>query len=277
MTRKSTALLSILVYVLLIIGACAFVIPFAWMISSSLKPEHLIFRTPIKWLPRPAVWRNYYEAFTLVPFALYYKNTAIITLLGVIGELIASALAGYGFSRLKFWGRNALFLVIMGTMMLPAQVTLIPLFIIFRRFGWLNTLLPLIVPQMFGSPFNIFLMRQYFLTIPTELEDAALIDGAGALRTFYAIFLPLVKPALVTIAIFTFMANWNDFFGPLIYLNNARKFTISLGLMAFQVEQGTIWSLLMAASVTSIIPCLLIFACFQKYFVEGMALTGLKG
>jgi len=264
-------------YLVMIACAIAFVLPFLWMLSSSLKPLHKILVRPIQWIPKPPVWENYPTLMKRFPFGLYYRNTTTITLLSLVGELIACTLAGYGFARLKFFGRDAIFLLVLGTMMLPYQVTIIPLFILFRNFGWLNTHLPLIVPSYFGSPFYIFIMRQFFLNIPSELEDAAAIDGCSNIRTFWNVFLPLAKPAVVSVGLFTFMAKWNDFFNPLIYLNAPRKFTLTLGLASLNNEHGSEWNLLMAGSVMAMLPCLLLFFFFQRYFVEGLASSGIKG
>lgn len=270
-------ILRFLAYIILFGGAIIFVMPFLWMISSSLKAPSQIFRMPIQWIPRPPLFRNYAEAWSAMPFLLFYRNTLFITTMSILGTLFSCSLAAYGFARLNFHGRDLLFTLILGTMMLPGQVTIIPLFIIYKHLGWLNTHLPLFIPSFFGPPFYIFLLRQYFLTIPGELEDAAIIDGCSRVGILRHVFLPLTKPALVAATIFVFMGTWNDFFGPLIYLTSRELFTITLGLAAFRGEFYTEWNLLLAASVTAILPCLIIFFSFQKYFVEGLAMTGMKG
>jgi ABC-type glycerol-3-phosphate transport system permease component len=262
---------------LLTLGAIAFGLPFFWMLSTSLKPIEDVFIIPIKWIPNPIKWNNYIEALTIFPFGRYFINSTKITLLSIIGHLISCTLAAYGFARIPFKGRELLFFLLLGTMMLPSQVTIIPIFIIFKKLGWVNTHLPLYVPSFFGGAFYIFLLRQYFMTIPVELEEAAIMDGCGYLRIFWNIYLPLSKNALITVIIFSFMGSWNDFFRPLIFINSPDKFTIPLGLAGFRSEMGNYWHYLMAASVVAVIPCILLYFFFQRYFIEGITLTGLKG
>jgi len=267
----------ILGYMLLTLGAIAFGLPFFWMLSTSFKPIEDVFIIPIKWIPNPIKWNNYIEALTIFPFGRYFINSTKITLLSIIGHLISCTLAAYGFARIPFKGRELLFFLLLGTMMLPSQVTIIPIFIIFKKLGWVNTHLPLYVPSFFGGAFYIFLLRQYFMTIPVELEEAAIMDGCGYLRIFWNIYLPLSKNALITVIIFSFMGSWNDFFRPLIFINSPDKFTIPLGLAGFRSEMGNYWHYLMAASVVAVIPCILLYFFFQRYFIEGITLTGLKG
>lgn len=267
----------VLVYTLLIVGAFFFMIPFIWMLSSSLKELPQIFVYPPKWIPNPLRWDNYARALVKMNFPLALKNTLIITVLTVTGQLLSSALVAYGFARLKFPGRALLFMLVISTMMLPSQVTMIPVFIIFRTLGWVDTLKPLIIPSFLGAnAFAIFLLRQFFLTIPKDLEDAARIDGCGTFRIFWQIILPLAKPAMVTVGIFAFMGSWNDFFGPLIYLNSESMRTLAIALQSFQGQFTAEWNLLMAASVVVLLPVLVIFFTFQQYFVQGIVLTGLK-
>ena len=277
-SRKTTAVAkNILVYVLLCIAAIVFLIPFFWMVTSAVKTQQQIFKYPIEWIPNPAVWSNFLEVWRAIPFGMFFKNSLIVSSLVIVGDLVASTLVAYGFARKDFPGKNVLFLLLLGTMMIPQQVTLIPLFILYRTLGWIDTFKPLIVPSYLGNAFFIFMLRQFFLTIPAELEEAALLDGCGSLRIFTSIFLPLSKPALVTVGIFSFMNSWNDFFLPLIYLNSIENKTLALGLSLFKGEYATEWGLLMAASVQVILPCLVLFFSTQKYFVEGIALTGIKG
>jgi multiple sugar transport system permease protein len=267
----------ILVYLLLILGSFIFMIPFLWMLSSSLKELPQIFIYPPKWIPNPVRWDNYVTALGRMNFSVALKNTIIITVLCMLGQLMSASLVAYGFARLRFPGREFLFMLVLSTMMLPPQVTMIPVFIIFRSLGWVDTFKPLIVPAFFGGgAFFIFLLRQFFLTIPKDLEDAARIDGCGTFRIFWQIILPLAKPALITVAIFSFMNHWNDFMGPLIYLNSEHKRTLAIALSSFQGQYTAEWNLLMAASIVVLIPVLVIFFTLQRYFVEGIVLTGLK-
>ena len=257
-------------------GGLLFLLPFAWAVSSSLKLQEQLFVTPPVWIPYPVMFSNYVEALTSLPFDRYFGNTAFITASAMLGDVVISTLVAYGFARMRFPGREALFMVLLATMMLPSQVTMIPVFIIFRSIGWVDTFFPLIVPAYFGNPFYIFLLRQFFLTIPVDLEDAARIDGANNLQILWRIFVPLSLAAMATIAIFSFIHNWQDFFGPLIYLNSKELKTVSLGLQMFREEYGTKWHLMMAASVVTTIPPLLLFFFAQRYFISGIVMTGLK-
>lgn len=266
-----------LTYSFLIIGAIIFITPFIFLITSSFKSPEQIMSVPFRWLPRPWRWQNYVEAFRVQPFGRYYLNSAIITSSNILGVLISCTLAGWGFSRKYYWGRDFFFLLILSCMMIPGQVTMIPLYIMYSKLGWINTYFPLILPSFFGSPFYIFLIRQFFLTIPDELSDAAVIDGCSPFKVFWYIGLPLVKPALVSVTIFTFLAVWNDFFTPLIYLNSPQKYTVMLGLTAYQAEGFTHWEYLMAASAVAMLPVFIVFLSLQRYFVQGMAMSGLKG
>lgn len=254
-----------------------FAIPFLWMLSTSLKPDHLIFRTPPVWIPNPVAWGNYHRAVTTFPFLTYLRNTVVITGGTLLGNLLSATLVAYSFARLRWPGRGFCFMLLLSTMMLPSQVTMIPTFIMFERLGWVNTYLPLIVPGWFGPPFYIFLLRQFFLTIPRELSDAATIDGASELRIFARIVIPLSGPAVATVAIFSFIAHWNELLRPLIYLNQRSKFTLSLGLLSFRSQYTTDFSGLMAASLLVLLPVLVIFFLAQRYFVQGIVLTGMKG
>lgn len=277
-SQKATTLTkNILIYVLLCVGAGIFLIPFFWMVTSAFKTQQQIFKYPIEWIPNPVVWSNFLEVWKAIPSAMFLKNSLIVSSLVIVGDLTASTLVAYGFARKEFPGKNTLFLLLLGTMMIPQQVTMIPLFILYRSLGWIDSFKPLVVPAYLGSAFFIFMLRQFFLTIPVELEEAAILDGCGSLRIFTSVFLPLSKPALVTVAIFSFMNTWNDFFLPLIYLNSLEKKTLALGLALFKGEYATEWGLLMAASVQVILPCLVLFFSTQKHFVEGIALTGIKG
>ncbi|AZR73251.1 sugar ABC transporter ATP-binding protein [Anoxybacter fermentans] len=276
--KKQKKLTKIIWYIVVSIGALIFLLPFFWMVSTSLKSEAAVLQFPPKWIPDPIKWSNYIEALTVEPFGLFLKNTVFITVVAMFGEILTASLVAYGFARFDFKGRNILFLILLSTMMLPGQVTMIPVFIMFRNFGWINTFKPLTIPAYFGGgAFYIFLLRQFFMTIPRELDDAAKIDGCNAFQIYYKIILPLSKPALATIAIFSFQGHWNDFMGPLIYLNDKSKFTLALGLKMFQGMFKTQWNLLMAASVVVMLPVLILFFCFQRQFIEGITMTGMKG
>ncbi|MBB6671193.1 carbohydrate ABC transporter permease [Cohnella nanjingensis] len=275
--KSDTILHRIVVYALLLLGSAAFILPLVWLLSTSLKGDTGLFEIPPKWVPDPFHWDNYKKAVHSFPFLRYTWNTVLITVLCMIGSMLSSSFVAYAFARLRWPGRDAWFVVMLATMMLPGQVTMIPLFILFKELGWINTYLPLIVPFFFGSAFYIFLMRQFFMTIPKELSEAAKIDGCTELYTWWRIFMPLSKPALATLGIFTFTLVWNDFQGPLIYLNDTNKFTLMLGLRSFQQQYGTRWNVMMAASLLVMLPTLALFFSFQRYFIEGVTLTGVKG
>lgn len=265
-------------YVLILLVSGFILIPVFWMLSTALKENSEVFLWPPRWLPKKPHWENFVESVTFLPFGRYLMNTAVITFSAVIGQLLSSPLVAYAFARLRARGKGALFTLVLATMMLPWQVTMIPLFLLYKTFGWVDTYVPLILPNFFGGAFYIFLLRQFFLTIPPELGDAAKIDGCGYFGTYTKIFLPLSKPGLATIAIFTFMSNWNDFMGPLIYLNSNEKWTLTIGLSRFTGMYGmTAWNLLMAASLVTLLPCVLLFFFAQRYFIQGIVMTGVKG
>ena len=262
----------------LLAGSVGMMLPFLWMVSTALKAEDKVMAFPPQWIPHPVVWRNFIEGWTTLPFALYLKNTCFITGTVIIGVLLTASMAGYSFARLRWRGRDVLFIVTLATMMLPAQVTMIPVYLMFRHLGWLNTFKPLTIGAWLGGgAFNIFLLRQFILTIPLELEDAARIDGCGSFGIYWRIMLPLIKPALAVVAIFTFIGTWNDFMGPLIYLTTPEKLTLALGLQFFQGHYGVTLHYLMAVSLIVMAPCLVLFFLAQKYFISGIALTGIKG
>lgn len=277
MTRKQWSV--VLQHGALILVCLVFLIPAWGMFATSLKTEHQIANYQsllgMMW-PSPVRWENYEEVFHLIPFARYFMNTLYVTGLSVIGTAFSCSCAAYAFSRLRWPGRNVFFGVLLATMMLPPQVTLVPQFLIFSELGWVNSYKPLWLPSFFGTAFFIFLLRQFFMTIPRELEEAAEIDGCGHIRIFWRILLPLLKPALLAVVIFQFLASWNDFVGPLVYLNRADMLTMSVGLQAFRVLHGGQWGLLMAAATIMSLPILLLFFCAQRYFIEGVTLTGGK-
>lgn len=258
--------------------AVLLLIPLVWMISSSLKGPDEVFSPGVGLIPEDIRWENYAEAFEAMPVLLYTRNTVIITGLCILGYLLSGSIVAYAFARLRWPGRDIWFLILLSTMMLPPQVSIIPLFAIFRELGWIDTFYPLIVPAyLSGWPFFIFLMRQFFLTIPQELTEAGRVDGASHLRIYASIILPLTKPALATVAIFAFLLHWNDFFGPLIFLTSDSKFTLALGLTVFASQHPSEWSILMAVSLIMLLPTLVVFFFCQRYFVQGIALTGTKG
>lgn len=268
----------LIAYVLLVIGSIIFMIPFVWLLSSSFKGNMEIFEQPVRWIPKTFRWSNYYEAITSVPFFTFLGNTLKITILGIIGNVFMSALTAFAFARLRARGANLLFGILLATMMLPSQVTMIPTFVMFSDIGWANTHLPLIVPVFFGgSAYHIFLMRQFFSGIPKSLDDAARIDGVTNFGLFWKIIIPSSVPVLLTVAVFTFTGRWNDFMGPLIYLNSIDKYTLSLGLNLFKNQYTNQWNLTMAYNVLTILPVVIIFFVAQKYFIQGIVITGEKG
>jgi len=269
---------TMLTYLLLVCVSVVLILPFLWIISTSLKGSESIFAIPPQWIPQKIHWENYAKVFVQMPFFTYMKNSTFISIMAIIGTLLSSSLVAYAFACLKWPGRDGLFIFVLGTMMLPMQVTMIPVFVLFKQFGWLNTFKPLIVPAFFGGgAFNIFLLRQFFLTIPKELFEAARIDGCSEFRIYWNIVLPLAKPALATVAILSFMMTWNDFLGPLIYLSDKLKGTLALGLAMFVGQYQTEWGVLMAASVLVMLPVIVLFFLFQKYFIQGFMMSGIKG
>jgi ABC-type glycerol-3-phosphate transport system permease component len=267
-----------LTLVVLFAGAIIMAMPFLWLVTSSLKPEQQIFLFPPNWLPNPPRFENYVDALTYKPFGLYIVNTLIIVVLNEIAIVGAASFCAYGFARIDFPGRNFWFAIVLSTMMVPYFVLMIPQFVIFSRLGWTDSYLPLTVPFFFGGgAFNIFLLRQFFRTLPSELADAARIDGCSEFGIYSRIFMPLAKPALATVAIFTFLNGWNDFIGPLLYISSPDRFTVSIGLATFRGVMRTRWDLLMAASTAMILPVLILFFLAQRYFIEGIVLSGLKG
>ncbi|RIK37111.1 MAG: sugar ABC transporter ATP-binding protein [Chloroflexi bacterium] len=266
-----------LVHLALLAGVTLMFIPLAWTLSTSLKKPGEVFLFPPTFIPSEIVWRNYADAVTAIPFFKYLWNTATITGLTIVGKVMSVTLVAFAFARLRWWGRDTLFLIMLATLMLPTHVTLIPQFILFKNLGWINTFLPLIVPHFFGGPWLTFLVRQFLLTLPRELDDAARIDGCSSFGVFARIILPLAMPAVLIVVIFVFNNTWNDFLGPLIYLHSQDKFTLALGLRMFQGEASTSWNLLMAASLLTMLPVLILFFAAQKYFMQGIVFTGVKG
>lgn len=257
--------------------AILFALPFLWMVSTSVKAPTEVWTMPPQFLPSSVQWNNYVEPWGLLQFGVYYRNTVTIVVFSMIGTLLSCSLVAFGFARLRFPLRNFWFVVLLATMMLPGHVTMIPVYLGYSVLGWVNTLLPLIVPSFFGGAFSIFLLRQFMMTIPTELDDAARIDGAGFLGIYSWIMLPLIRPALGVVAIFTFTDRWSDFMGPLIYLNSPKWFTISLGLRLINSVGDTYIQYTMAMTIVSLIPVLLVFFLAQRYFIQGIVVSGIKG
>lgn len=268
----------LLAYFILIVVAGLMLFPFLWLISSSLKSQLEIFNYPPNWIPNPPVFQNYVDALTFRPFGLYLRNSLAIATLNVIAVVSSSSLCAYGFARIRFWGRDFCFGIVIATLLLPNIVTLVPQFIIFTRLGWVNSILPLTVPLFFGGgAFNVFLLRQFFRTIPEELADAARIDGCSEFGIYWRIMLPLSRPALITVSIFTFLAAWNDLIGPLVYLRTPETYTVAIGLAQFRGAMTTRWDLQMAAATVMVLPVIVLFFFAQRYFIRGIVMTGLKG
>lgn len=267
-------------YCVLTAGALAMVAPFMWMLSTSLKEPGQVFSYQrawwVDWVPTQFVWQNYVKAWKVVPFATFYLNSIFVTLATTAGQVLTSALAGYAFARLQFPGREKIFLGYLATLMIPGAVTMIPVFILLRLLGWIDTYKALILPGIFTA-YGTFMLRQFFMTLPKELEDAAKIDGCSYFGVFWRIILPLSKPALATLTTFTFMGTWMNFMWPLVVVNSHEKFTLPVGLAYFQGLHHTDWTLLMAASMMMLAPILVVFVFNQRYFVEGIKLTGIKG
>ena len=254
-----------------------FGLPFYWLIATSLKPDAQIFQMPPVWVPHPIQWSNYPRALAYIPFFTYTFNTLTLCVLNVIGTVLSCSLVAYSLGKIRWKGRDLVFYTLLATMILPGQVTLIPTFAIFKWLGWIGSVKPLVVPAFFGSAFYIFLLRQFFLTLPNELSDAARIDGCSEFGVYWRVILPLARPALVTVSLFTFIGTWNDFLGPLLYLTDERTYTLSMGLQFFVSQHGAEWGMLMAASAVMTLPILVIFFLAQSTFIQGVSLSGIKG
>jgi multiple sugar transport system permease protein len=268
---------TLLAHAVLVIFSAIFLVPLLWLITSSLKTDAQIFKFPPEWIPSPWTVKNYPGGLTFIPFWRELLNTSIICVSAVVGTIASCSLVAYGLARIRWRGGNALFYIILSTMMLPYQVTMVPVFVMFARIGWVDSLLPLIVPHFFGSAFYIFLMRQFFMTIPVEMTEAARIDGCSEWDIYRRIVLPLSKPALAAVGLFAFMAMWNDYLGPLIYLADEHKYTLSLGLASFSSQYGSYPGMLMAVTTVITVPIIVIFFFAQRTFIQGITLTGIKG
>lgn len=267
----------IIAYLLLIFTAITMIFPFYWMIATSFKSEARVFAFPPDWIPNPAILSNYTYILTELPFARYTYNSAKISSLWTLGIILSSSLAAYAFARVRFWGRETLFIITLAALMIPGQITMIPLYVLMTRIGWVDTHLPLIVPAYLGSAFGIFLIRQYFMTIPQELNDAAKIDGCSHFGIYWRIMMPLAKAVIATLALLSFMGSWNDLLGPVIYLFDEELFTLPLALTRFRGMYYTAWANMMAGATITLLPILVVFLFTQQYFVQGVVLSGLKG
>lgn len=263
-------------HLILILVSISMVFPFLWMISTSLKSLDQVFLIPPIWIPKPLQWENYLNAWNALPFGNAYLNSLKIALICVIGQLITCSMAAYALAKINFREKNIIFIAFLATMMVPSQVTMIPTFILYKYIGWIDTHLPLTVPWVLFSAFGVFLIRQFILTLPRKLDEAAIIDGANHFVIYTRIILPLIVPVLATLTIFTFMSSWNNFLGPLIYLNSPEKYTVPLLLAQFKGIYITDWTLLMAASTIAIVPVLIVYLLGQRYTIESIALTGIK-
>jgi multiple sugar transport system permease protein len=270
----------LLLYLAIVVLAVLFAAPFLWAVSTSLKQTQEIYSFPPTILPRSPQWGTYLRVLEEEPFLVWVRNSLIIVTLNTLGGVLTASFVAYSFARFRYRGRDTLFVITLGTMMLPAQVTLLPQYILFHALGWINTLLPLWVPSWFGGgAFSIFLLRQFIKTLPRELDQAAFIDGASYVRIYWSVLMPLCRPALATLAILSAIEHWNDFLAPLIYLNSPDKFTVAVGLNFFQAVSDMKYPmeyLLMAASVMAIIPAMVLFFLTQRYFMEGIVLSGVK-
>lgn len=274
--RRMAVLRRVLWTLVAAVFAPFFIAPLVWMVSAALKPLADVFAVPIQWIPHPFVWSNIPATLALFPFLHEFLNTLMITGSVMIGTMLSSSIVAYGLSRIRWRGANPIFLGVLGTMMIPSYVTIIPLFVVFSNIGWVNTFWPLIVPSFFGGGFSIFLLRQFFLQQPQELYDAAFMDGAGHWYAFWRICLPLAKPALAVVGLFAFIGTWTDFFSPLIYLTAPSKFTLMLGLQYLHGQHVTLWPYLMVGDTLVLIPILIIFLFAQRTFIEGIHLTGIR-
>lgn len=275
--REQELIAKIMAYTILIVGAITMLLPFVWMLSTSFKEPRGIFTMPPQWIPDPFTFDNYQQVWSRADLARGFFNSVFIALVTTIGEIFASTLAGFAFARMRFPGRQKFFALLLITMMIPGVVTMIPAFVLFRYLGWINTWYPLIVPLMFGTAFATFLSRQFFATLPRDLEDAAKVDGCNYFQIYLYIFLPLAKPIIATLFVLGVIARWNDFLGPLIYIRSVEKFTIPLMLARLNSQYATQWTLLMAGSVIAVMPVIIMFLFLQRYFVESVAITGIKG
>ena len=275
-SRVSSLVATVLLYLAVTVGALVMVMPFAWMLLGSLKDLGQLYRVPPNWIPDPFVFQNYANAWTSVPFATGYINSAIITVTVVLANLLTCSMAAYAFARIEFPFRKTLFILFLATLMVPEQVTIIPLYIIMKNLGLIDTLLSLIIPYALFNAFGVFLLRQFIKGLPIDLEEAAIVDGANRWTIYWRIIMPLIRPALAAFGIFTFLFQWNNFFRPLIFLDSIENYTVPLAINFFRGQYATDFSLLMAGSAISIVPVLIVYIIGQRQIIEGIATTGLK-
>ncbi len=267
----------VLLYVLMLLVAAMYLLPFLWMVSTSLKTPAQVFVNPPEWIPNPVQFGNYADAVHRIDYLRYTLNTLFVAVLSVLGSVISSSMVAYSLSKIRWALRGPIFAIVLATMMIPYQVTMIPLYIIWRNLGLMGSYWPLIIPCFLGGSYYVFLLRQFYMTIPDSLMEAATIDGANEGRIYVSILLPLIRPALTSVGVFTFLAAWSDFLGPLLYINRADMYTLSLGLYGYVSEHSVEWHLLMAASVIFVVPIVILFFFAQKQFIEGITVTGMKG
>ncbi|MFL6557741.1 MAG: carbohydrate ABC transporter permease [Bacillus sp. (in: firmicutes)] len=275
--KKEWNIKNLVVFLILLLGSIVLLTPLWWMISTSLKSPQEILQYPPSFFPKHFLFSNYIAAWKTGDFTRWSINTLVIAVASTVGNVLINSFVAYGFAKVRFKGRNILFVLVLSTMIIPGFVTMVPQYILFSKLGWVNTYLPLIVPAFLGSAFNIFLIRQFMMTVPNEIIEAAIMDGASHFRIWWLIVMPLVKPALITVAIFSFTGAWNDLLGPLLYLSDEKLYTLQLGLQTFKGSVQTQWNYLMAMSVMVLIPIILIFFMFQRHFIKGSNLSaGLK-
>lgn len=277
MIHRGLRMSTVVLHIVLILGACLMALPFVWMVLSSLKDLSQVFVVPPKWIPDPFIWSNYKDSLTALPFGRAYFNSFYINIIVVVSQLITCSMAAYAFAKITFPFREPLFVLFLATMMVPGQVTIIPLYLIMKNIGWLDTHLAIIVPSALLNAFGVFLLRQFFRGIPKEMEEAAIVDGANRWTIYARIMIPLIKPALSALGIFTFLGMWNNFFNPLIFLSSTDKFTVPMMLNLYRGMYATDWTLMMAGASIALVPVLIVYIIGQKYIIEGVTLSGIKG